>query len=345
MTVFVVSLATILVLGLADSSRYDLRASRNFAENIQADYILKSSLNLARALIEAPKLEGINEDWLGEPWALIASAPSLPISGVIGESRLTIVDEDGKLNLNAIAEQNSQISGNPFPGSTGQPGQGQTGSTQSIEANYWKNALREIFVQTGFEREQYDEEKHRTVGNTALDPSTQVAVLHDWIDPNEISHTSASFDGEGIESVADKTWFFNRPIRNVSELLLVPGFTLERVARVAPFVRSSHRLSNSSAKINVNTAPLQTLIAIGFPEGQAAEIVSERTNLPITNEILNALTAGDTQLRQRTKVTSNEFSVYARVIMPNGTRWLRATVAAQGTPQRRRTVVRTIELF
>ncbi|HQH28674.1 MAG TPA: type II secretion system protein GspK, partial [Oligoflexia bacterium] len=118
------------------------------------------------------------------------------------------------------------------------------------------------------------------------------------------SHSSANFPGQGIESSADKAWFYNRVFRTISELALVPGMTPERMSRIAPFVRTSQP---QSSKVNINTAPLEVLLAIGIPESQAREIFAERTNLPIDSAMLQNITAGDAQLARVAAVTSQEF--------------------------------------
>ncbi|MCB0324226.1 MAG: general secretion pathway protein GspK, partial [Bdellovibrionales bacterium] len=258
MTVFVIALATIIVMNFSSEALSYQRATRSYTDRVQADFMLKSSLNLARVLLELPKEEGIREDWLGEPWALIAAAPSLPISGFLGEPRLMIVDESGKINLNAVAGTGGSAGGNPFGGAAPSP----TGGPTEVD-DYWKNVLRELFLRAGFVRDQYPDEQKRTLGNVALEASDQVAVLHDWIDTDNRSHANAAFPGEGIESSADQTWFYNRPLRTLSEAALVPGMTLERLARIAPYVTAS---ASGGNRININTAPLEVLLALGFPE-------------------------------------------------------------------------------
>ena len=347
MTVFVVALATILVIDLGYRMRFDMRASRAFSEGIQGEYILKSGLSLGRALLELPKLEGINEDWLGEPWAIVASAPSLPISGVQGDPRLTIVDEEGKIDLNWILEQQSQNTGatgqNTFSGFNSSPTTNPTAAATEVPL-YWKNTLRNLFEDVGFTREQFDPEQFRTPGNVSYPPADQVAVLQDWIDTDTNSYGNASFNGEGVESPQSKTLFYNRPLKNLMELAAVPGMTRERIRLIAPYVRVSPIPSAATQRqININTAPYKVLVAIGFPESQALEIVQQRQNLPYTKEMLDTLVEGDVQLKRFTKVSSTEFSIYCRVVMPNTTKWLHAIVTAQGT-QKRKTVVRQLEI-
>jgi hypothetical protein len=261
----------------------------------------------------------------------------LPISGFVGEPRLTIVDEGGKINLNAVGGQSSA------GGSAQFGGLGQTGSQSAADIDsYWKNVLRELFLRMGYVREQYSDNEKRTLGNTGFDASQQVAVFHDWMDADSKSHTSAAFPGEGIESSSDSNWFYNRPLRSLSEAALVPGMTLERLSRIAPFVRVA---PGTGSRVNVNTAPLEVLLALGFPEGQALELVEERTNLPITAELLRTLTTGDAQLGRSTTVRSTEFAAYAQVRMPNATRWVKAIIAVQGGFSRRKAVIKAIEFL
>ncbi len=341
LTVFVVALATLLVMSFADQTFAYQRSVRNYTERIQADFVLKSALNLGKVLLELPKVDGVNEDWLGEPWALIAGAPALPIEGLNGEVRLAIVDEGGKINVNAIASDSSSSFGFPYPA---QVSQQQTAQTPGAidPASFWKSALRELFVSAGFVREQYERNETRTLGNTAFGPEEQVAAIHDWIDSDSNSHSSANFPGQGIESSADKAWFYNRVFRTISELALVPGMTPERMSRIAPFVRTSQP---QSSKVNINTAPLEVLLAIGIPESQAREIFAERTNLPIDSAMLQNITAGDAQLARVAAVTSQEFSAFALIKMANVTRWARASINVQGSTTSRRAFINGIEIM
>ena len=340
MTVFVIALATILVMDMVTAARFEQRAQRSFVESLQADYVLKSSINLGRALIEMPKLDGVSEDWLGEPWALIGSAPALPISGFAGEPRMTIIDENSKIDINAIAS--ALGSQNPFESLT----QNQPENPQVISnEDFWKNALRELFSRAGFQNESYEENSYRTPGNIGYAASQQVAVIHDWIDKDTNSYRSTLFDGEGIESSLGKEWFYNRQLRNIAELVLVPGMTQERFVRVAPFIRVSGASAVPSRGINVNTAPLEVLLSLGVPEEQAVELIQERANLPINQGILQTLTAGDAQLQRFSTVRSSGFTVIARVVMPNTTRWMKANVSVQGSVNNRTTRIDSVEVY
>lgn len=331
LTVFVIALTTMLVMDFASQVQAFQRSTRGYVESIQSAYILKSTVNLAEVLLQAPKPEDKkNEDWLGDPWSNIAGAPSLPIEGFLGETRLMIVDEDGKLDVNALS------------GGAGPPPA--EGGEAPDPAAYWKNALSDLMSILGFQREQYQTDSFRTLGDTGFDAADQVAVITDWIDRDSESYRNGAFDGQGIESSAEKTWFFNRPLRSLGELAMVPGMTLERVQRLAPFVKVSQSLVATGQRgININTAPFEVLLALGMQQAQAEELLKERLNLPVTQAQVQQLIAADQTLAGRIKTNSTEFTVYARVKTPSRTSWARAVVGVLGQSPRRKTVVRQIE--
>jgi len=339
-TVFLIAFITILVMGTLESVRYYQRASRAYSEEVQARFVLQSGLNLAKVLLEIPKQEGISEDWLGDPWNLIGAFPALLITDFAGTPQLMIVDEDGKLDINAIDGSRSSYLGTIVP-----PDRNPAASGSDTSSLIWKNVLRELFLLRGFQPETYEDGLFRTLGGVSFGPSDQVAVIADWIDSDSTADTSAVFDGEGIESSGNEMWFYNRPLRSLSELALVPGMTLSRLNRIAPFVKASQNLSISNTKVNVNTAPYEVLLALGFPESVATEMIQERMNLPIDTKILGTLVQGDPQLQRITKVNSGEFGVYCRVTMPNSTRWLKALLTVQGRGAGRKAAVRTVEFY
>ena len=153
MAIFFIAFATIIITNIGATVRHDQLRSRKFAEGAQAEYVLKSIVNLAKLLVEMPKLDGIQEDWLGEPWAIIASAPELPISGFSGSPQLMIVDEDGKIDLNSILTSSTRAGGQSSPpgGITGNPNDpAANNGGQDDPSIFWKNAMQELFTQKGF---------------------------------------------------------------------------------------------------------------------------------------------------------------------------------------------------
>ncbi len=331
LTVFVIALTTMLVMDYASQVQSFQRSSRGYVESVQAAYILKSTVNLAEVILQAPKPEETkNEDWLGDPWSNIAAAPSLPVEGFLGETRLMIVDDDGKLDINAIS------SGPGAPTADGSPA--------PDPSAYWKNALSDLMSILGFQREQFNADSFRTLGNVALEAADQVATIADWVDRDTDSYNNPAFNGRGNESGAEKSWYFNRPLRSLGELAMVPGMTLERVQRLMPFVKVSQSLVATGQRgVNINTAPYEVLLALGLPQAQVDELLKERLNQPLTQKQVQEFITADQNLAGRIKSNSTEFTVYARVKTPSRTSWAKAVVGVLGQSPRRRTVVRQIE--
>lgn len=332
LTVFVVTIASILVTSLAYRSQFDLRYSRKFAETIQADYVLKSCLSLAVALIEAPKEPGVNEDWQGEIWHQFGSMTEIPIFDTNVKARLELVDERSKINLNAIV------------------GTVNTGTGQST-ADHWKSAISGIFAQKGGFRAETTENDFQTIGGRFFDANQQIAVIHDWLDTDSISHQSGVFNFPGIESTASKEWFYNRRFHTLEELLLVPGMTKQKLANVAPFINlpPSGTFSNDDL-ININTASREVLLALGLPDTDTGAALQQREIEPLDQEDVNLLKStyalGGENLVEKLTISTTHFSAYANVRTPNGTRWLHAqiTTSAPATGGKRKAVVQSYSI-
>ena len=351
MTIFVISLATILVLDFANTAHFDQRIARHFSESIQGNYMLKSTVSFGQVFLEVPKNpEDLDADGFTQPWHSISSVPSLEIDEFAGDVRMAIYDEDGKIDINSLHGTASTIgrtSPNPIGGS-GNPSGG-NGQSRRDPALFWKNAIKEIFIRGGFYPEGYDKDKFVTRGNKAFGPEKQVAVIQDWIDTDSDPYpSSADFPESGIESGSNKELFFNRRLRSLSELLLVPGFTPERLARIAPHIKVPPQFG-FSRQVNVNTASPEVLKAVGLNESDILEILEQRTSNLYNRTSLEAVlqvSQASPELRSRLKFQSNQFSVIAKVEMPASSRWIRAVISAQRSgPNLRRTTVTHTELY
>lgn len=336
MAIFIITIATLLVMELGKSARFDSRFSRSFAEGVQAEYMMRSAVNFGRLLIELPKQPQFPQDWLREPWSVISQQSKLPISGVAGEIRMEVVDESAKLDVNILGEAGSR-------------GASSSGTPKPSSADRWKERFATLFNSVGLSQENYDPKSRRTLGNVGFEPLQQVAVIADWIDRDQTSFQSAGFPASGIESQADKKWFYNRKLIHLTELLLVPGITRERFQRLLPFLRvSSDEAEPEDKRVNVNTAPYEVLVSIGYPESTALEIVQSRMNTPIDQNRLAELNRADPDLGSVTSMTSQQFSVVVRAKLPNTTRWARAIISVDGTsppPAPRSTTLNRFEIY
>jgi len=322
MTVFVVALATILVLDFTDDTLRYQRQARLYQERIQADFVVKSLVVLGEVVLQLPKENGRTQDSLLDSWHLISSEQNIPIYNFEGEARLSIVDETSKLSINSI------------------------NNLQNRNDTSWMDTFAILFEQLGFQNEEHDEQLLRTLGNRSFDALNQVAVINDWIDGNTTSFSVSGY-GQGIESSAPREWFYNRNFQSFSELALVPGMTLERLSRMAPYVNV--RASGASQnRVNINTAQEPVLRALGFSEAESAAIIQNRAAEPLTRAEKDNQVAILTQKPEQAAaidVSSNEFSIFVRVKMANVTRWGKATYRLSGNIPSRRVTRASLEIL
>lgn len=341
LTIFIITITSILIVEFADTVRSFQRSSRAVSDQVRGIFILKSAVNIGEMLLEAPKMpDKVGMDTLTDTWAMIGSAPSLPIEGFPGDLRLEIVDEDGKLDLNSLAATGGSTVTPPTPGTN------PVVTPVNDTGTFYRNAFRDLFYLMGFLSEKYEPSEFRTLGNTGLEAPDQVATIIDWIDKDTEPFNAGGFEGQGTEGSGDKNWFFNRPFRSLSELALVPGMTLERVGQVARFVRVSQGAAGVGARtININTAPLEVLLATGIPQTVAEDIVGKRLTYPYPAEALNGIISLDPKLSGKLAVQSSEFMVLARVNLSTKTLWARAYFAVQHTGLTSRATLRLLEFY
>ncbi len=322
MVIFVISLATILVTAFTADTFSFLKRSRAITSGLEAEYAAKSGVTLAISTLEMPD----DPSMPVKPWQILNSMPSLPIPGFLGEIRVQIFDEGGKINLNAIAGvQSSPGTGAPIGGDG-------TGDVTNV-SDFWKFSLSELFTQLGHgadiattSGDSFQDPNVRTLGGTVFSPQQQVAVLHDWIDHDAQAFSSPHFPAQGVERPGMQHMFLNRSLQSLDELARVPGFTNPFLQRLAPFVRTG---MTSDYKINVNTAPPLVLQVIGFSQDELMRVIQQRSIQWLTTEELQSMVQGSVNLSKVTTVSSTNFKIIVRAKSSSVTKWLEADCVVQ----------------
>jgi len=110
----VIAILTTLVVDLMYFTQVDAQISSNFKEDVQAEYIARSGVNVMAGTMKnnsLEELENIVSTYSGtEPnskgyWSI--NVPNFPVG--LGVVSLKIVDERSKINLNALVNQNSNM--------------------------------------------------------------------------------------------------------------------------------------------------------------------------------------------------------------------------------------------
>ena len=332
MTVFIIALATLIVMSFAQETYDYQRATRSFTERIQADYAIKSGFSFAEALIKLPKQTTVpDSDSFSDLWYQVGTLPALPISDFPGEFHFLIVDENSKINVNGIRGFGISSHSGVMP-----------------EEDFWKNALSKLFQDANFPVGPYPNDRFYTLGNVGLDPDEQVAVIDDWIDLDHNSFVpNPNFGGRGKESSLDKNWFYNREMKFPSELAMVHGMTLENSAKIARFVRTWPAVDN---QININTAPQEVLTAMGLNPKDVADVMALQQQGGYDAAGLANLIAlyPPNQAPLFNKIfsrNSKHFSAFVMVKMASSTRWGMAEISATSPGPNRRTKVMRFEIL
>ncbi len=329
LVMFIVALATIMVVELAYSSYIGGRLNAGAQRSLQAEYLLKSALSLAQILLKA---DATAEDraFPEDAWAYFKDGISVPLEFLgITEPNLSmsleIRPEDSKLRLQQLDPVSSLAK-----------------RDAEILLRLFQNPVLDF---------DNDGELDQTgrVSQKEFDAAQMVANLIDYMDADTTSYDDGPF--QGVESqLQNGDEFPNRKIFRLEELSAIPGFTPLRVQKMLPFLTTNR----DDAKINVNLAPQELLEAIDsnvtssdiesiieFREnpntGPVKQIIQDLTPLiGSQNDFFNYLTVGEAQ---------RVFQVIAKVDYQTSVYFLRAYVERDRVGPGATVRIRSVELF
>ena len=98
LVLLLLALLIVVVYSFAYSTRVNRRLARNRAADLQVTYLGKAGVEVAKALLGSDS-EDNGHDWLGDKWA--ERLPPVRLEEAV--IRVRIVDEDRKVNINALA--------------------------------------------------------------------------------------------------------------------------------------------------------------------------------------------------------------------------------------------------
>jgi general secretion pathway protein K len=249
LVIFIVALASTIVVNMAYLTTISSQQNNMVVQSLQAEYLLKSALNVARRLIQA---DTSPQDHPKDPWGMFlngAQVPQefIPLNEPNMSLELEIRPEDGRLRLDQLA-----------------------GSSRS-KIDQWGPVFLNLFTNLGFDS---DDEKDHTglFPDKVFSPREMVGVLIDYMDSDKQPFEETRY-AKGIENRVDEGIFPNERIDDVDELKNLPGFTPKRLQKLTPFVTT-----RGGSYVNINTAPREILRAlhVDMTEDVVDAIVSYR---------------------------------------------------------------------
>lgn len=323
LVVFVVTLASILVVNLTYSVFLEARLNTATEKGIAAEYVLKSALNVARVVL---KNDNSNEDSEKDIWAIFARGAPVPPEWLgMNEPNVVVTLE--------LRPESSKMSI--------KPAQGNDVNTAR------RDALVKLFQLLQFDDDN-DPQPFGPFAGKVFNSKDMVANLIDYIDADKESYAEGDF--RGVDAEMPEGVFPNvGNIMYLNELQLIPGFTPARVERLIPFVTTY-----GSEKVNINFAPLFVLQSLDpdLDESLAQALIDFRTsgNGPfevsnLTNQLRTVLGNDDLadRLPSRVTTTSDWFQVIAKVDYGVSNYFLRAYLVRNATKELPK--IKWVELF
>lgn len=251
---FIIALATIVVVNLTYSTYLSARSNSVVERSLYAEYLLKSSVNLAIALLKADPDQ--NKDGPQDAWAKFANGIPLPPS------------------LLGLEEQNMNIEIEITPENQKYPVRSLINIATNTADPTSRDRLARLFQELGFDSDTDEVPQSGMWKGSFFDSKALVANLIDYMDADTTSYSDANFTG-GIEDALPKDSFPNKVVDRISEIAAVPGFTPHRMQIIESFLTSFDQ-----GRINVNFAPPQVLMALdpGMSSSQIDGILGYRSS-------------------------------------------------------------------
>ncbi len=304
-TTVAISLASVAMY----RQRLQIRLSANISNMEQAYQYAIGMEDWSKKILEKdykdnPKIDSHQEDWH-------AALPPIPIQGgsLIGQ----LHDLQGRINLNSLLMKYPILPHATRPPSrTGADKAGATNTEQGKTKVIKTEPL--IYERLSALIATIDEEQ--TLGP----PENFVDTLWDWIDPKDKERQGGA-ESSYYQSLEVPYMAANAPLMNVTELLLLKDLTKEMVEKLKPFVSTLPK----DTSINLNTAPLEVLKAIGFDDISAPAIKKARDETPFENindfwglEEVKTLFAPNSEMGKKKANYAQTFSVNSNYFLLQG---------------------------
>ena len=211
--IFIVALASVIVVNLAYSTYLGSRVSAGAQRAVQAEYLLKSALSLAQVLIDAgnPTIDSHKE-----LWAQFYDGQAIPSSYLgLAENNprisLEIRPDDVRLNLKKLGESTLAGAGN----------------------RKWEQIFTRFFQGLGFDTDVKELDLSGLFPKKHFLAADLAVSLIEYMDQDTTSYSPGGYEGSLPNA---KDVFPNTYMKSLSELGAVPGFTSARINQSLPFL-------------------------------------------------------------------------------------------------------------
>ena len=286
MVVFMIALASALLISLTDSTYVAMRLNSAAEHRIKAEYILKSAVSVAQVLLKTDITS--YDDPQQDAWMAFADGREVP-GDMLGLTEpnirvtLMIASKSGKIPL-AMVWQAS----NPT-------------------ATTWRDIVTALFRILGFDTPAPN--TNTSSSAPFVNAEEMVANLIDYLDLDQTNYQQNGF-ASGVEAnLPDDVQFRNGGTIDslASELASIPGFTPGRIQKILPFVYVSIK---SVREVNLNAAPYEVVAAM-TDSTSAVQLLAYRQNQgPFKNVVSDLQNCGVTITGPRSGIFSVSGTLY-----------------------------------
>ena len=326
MVLFVIALTAALTAFIASSTYFGAKLHKAFVQRAQAEYILKSALNVARVLISTGQgdVDPPKDSWGPFAQGMELDARALGINIPNATVGLEISAIDAKMSvLKLIDSSNGAVGGQ--------------GHDLFLK---WRDRLSRLFQNLGFDQDNETVLEGQFKGRVFTSEEL-VANLIDYLDEDTDSYPGENGFATGIESKLAKDLLFpnnkKEALRRLEELENIPGFTAKRIRALSPHVTTSE-----VDLVNVNLASGQVLQgldpAVTAIEAQALVAYARGPDGPFDQSTLRTvgptLVSSFDTLAQQLTTRSRHLQVIAKTQFGGSRYFLRAYLTKEpGTTQ------------
>jgi general secretion pathway protein K len=241
-----IALLSTLVMQITNSTFLQSRSLGMLERNVQAEYLLKSAVNIAAAMIQQDTTPNY-DSYASDTWGMFRSGAPVP-SEMLAQLGINFLGL--QLSIEIIPENAKMKLVDTFLTDNG------SAASQAVTARA-QYQLRTLFERLGFD-DQLLQEDHTGLSNTRYTSAQLVSNIIDYLDQDTISFTASITlpDGSqlpnGIESDLPKDYYPKTvDIANLrmQELLVIPGMTPDRLQALMPHSRVRGR-----DDVNINVA-------------------------------------------------------------------------------------------
>lgn len=324
LAIFILVLLSILVVDLTYSTYINGRINKAAQNSLKAEFLLKSTVSVARAMIKSEPLPDGSYIW--DPFVAGQAVPGdmLGLSDPGISIAMEITPEESKFPIRAV------LSGD---------------NSNSVNVK-WRDALLRLFQSLGFDDDGELDHTGLFKGQH-LKSDELVSLLIDYMDADNSSYSADDFiRGFEDDGRIPEGYFPNLRIKRVGELQNIPGFTPARMRKLQPLLTVF-----GSERVNVNYASAVVLrslhIDLGAAEAEALILFRKGTKFTDSNkntELNNIL--GESVYQQvltMLDINSRWYQVLAKIDYGTSSFFARAFLSQNEAKEL--PIVRSFELF